>query len=314
MAVLSSRLAVSGKLTLSGIYDYKVLPPAGSKVVEDKTLVASYSYNSATKELISYDTPDIAKMKADYIVKKGLAGAMFWELSGDKTGSDSLVRTTAQNMGGLDNTPNHIYYPYSQFDNIKNNLGLGGASASPTYVLPTSTSTPSSTRTSSSTSTSAVPTLGTSTLSTSSSSILSTSSSSTTTSSSATSTSTSSPAPTTSSAPTSNPITIPTPTTTTGAVSDTTTPTGTTTSIVWTPTPQPGDLCRALRLWDPAKAGTSYLLNLAYQMGLPCHRLHLGFNIGQYGSNSRRYDQPLDDYRTMLIELTHAPALHGFRI
>jgi GH18 family chitinase len=58
----------------SGIYDYKALPPAGATVTENKNLVSSYSYSSATKELISYDTPAITKMKAEYIVKKGLAG------------------------------------------------------------------------------------------------------------------------------------------------------------------------------------------------------------------------------------------------
>ncbi|CAE6500768.1 unnamed protein product [Rhizoctonia solani] len=197
----------------SGIYDYKALPPDGSEVVENTTMVSSYSYNPSTKELVSYDTPTIAKMKAQYIAKKGLAGGMFWELSGDKTGSDSLVRITAQNMGSLDNTPNHIYYPYSQFDNIKKNLGQGGASASPTYVPPTSTST--STRP--------------------------TASSTTTRSTTAT--------PTTSSSPVTTTITS-------GAPSTTVSATDATTSPVWTPTPQPGNLCDALRLWDSEKAYT----------------------------------------------------------
>ncbi|ELU39785.1 glycoside hydrolase family 18 and carbohydrate-binding module family 5 protein [Rhizoctonia solani AG-1 IA] len=202
----------------SGIYDYKALPPDGSEVVENTTMVSSYSYNPSTKELVSYDTPTIAKMKAQYIAKKGLAGGKFdrlpcCKLSGDKTGSDSLVRITAQNMGSLDNTPNHIYYPYSQFDNIKKNLGQGGASASPTYVPPTSTST--STRP--------------------------TASSTTTRSTTAT--------PTTSSSPVTTTITS-------GAPSTTVSATDATTSPVWTPTPQPGNLCDALRLWDSEKAYT----------------------------------------------------------
>ncbi|KAF8754684.1 glycosyl hydrolase 18 family [Rhizoctonia solani] len=176
----------------SGIYDYKALPPDGSEVVENTTMVSSYSYNPSTKELVSYDTPTIAKMKAQYIAKKGLAGGMFWELSGDKTGSDSLVRITAQNMGSLDNTPNHIYYPYSQFDNIKKNLGQGASS----------TTTRSTTAT-----------------------------------------------PTTSSSPVTTTITS-------GAPSTTVSATDATTSPVWTPTPQPGNLCDALRLWDSEKAYT----------------------------------------------------------
>jgi hypothetical protein len=154
---------------------------------------------------------------------------MFWELAGDKTGSDSLVRITAQNMGTLDNTPNHIYYPYSQFDNIKNNLGQGGASASPTVVVPTSTrtSTPTNTRTGTQTSTRATASTGAS----------------------------SGPNPT---IITSNPITAPAPSTpiSSDLPSSSYSATVPTTSPVWTPTPQPGDLCAALRIWDAAKAYT----------------------------------------------------------
>ena len=52
----------------------------------------------------------MVKQKSQYIADNGLAGAMFWELSGDKVGGDSLVGTTAGAFGGLDQTPNHIKY------------------------------------------------------------------------------------------------------------------------------------------------------------------------------------------------------------
>ncbi|KAG8725644.1 hypothetical protein FRC11_001784, partial [Ceratobasidium sp. 423] len=53
---------------------------------------------------------------------------MFWELSADKNGTDSLVWTAAKNMGKLDNTQNHLNYPGSQFDNVK--AGMKTASGS----------------------------------------------------------------------------------------------------------------------------------------------------------------------------------------
>jgi chitinase len=65
---------------------------------------------------------------------------MFWELSADKAGADNLVAISAANIGALDTTPNHIYYPYSQFDNIKNNMGTGPGTPN-TTVQPTSTTT-----------------------------------------------------------------------------------------------------------------------------------------------------------------------------
>lgn len=63
-----------------GVYDYKDLPFAGAVVTENMTDVASYSYDAATQELVSYDTPNIVAAKANYVVKNGLAGGMFWEV------------------------------------------------------------------------------------------------------------------------------------------------------------------------------------------------------------------------------------------
>ncbi|TFK70012.1 hypothetical protein BDN72DRAFT_943005 [Pluteus cervinus] len=113
--------------TEAGIYSYKVLPMAGAQVTENTTDVTSYSYDSSKKELVSYDTPNIVRAKSQYIVNKGLAGSMFWELSTDKTGGDSLVGTAAGVFGSLDTTPNHISYPNSKYDNLRNNFGGGGS-------------------------------------------------------------------------------------------------------------------------------------------------------------------------------------------
>lgn len=55
---------------------------AGAQVFENTTDVSSYSYDSAKKELVSYDTPNIVKIKTQYINSKGLGGSMFWEVSG----------------------------------------------------------------------------------------------------------------------------------------------------------------------------------------------------------------------------------------
>ncbi|KAG8759945.1 hypothetical protein FRC12_009648 [Ceratobasidium sp. 428] len=106
----------------AGVYDYKALPISGAKVTENSALGSSYSYDSAKKELVSYDTPNIIRQKAAYIKSKGLAGGMFWELSSDKTGADNLVAISAANIGALDTTQNHLNYPYSQFDNVKKGM------------------------------------------------------------------------------------------------------------------------------------------------------------------------------------------------
>ncbi|KAH8164499.1 hypothetical protein CIB48_g3755 [Xylaria polymorpha] len=107
----------------NGIWDYKVLPRSGTEVY-DSVAGASYSYDSATKELVSYDNVDMIKRKAAYIQSKGLAGSMFWEASGDRTDSGSLISAAFNALGGsssLDASQNLLSYPNSKYDNIKNN-------------------------------------------------------------------------------------------------------------------------------------------------------------------------------------------------
>jgi len=108
----------------AGIYSYSALPLAGASVSENTTDISSYSYDASKQELVSYDTPHIATLKAQYVVSNGMAGQMFWDLSTDKTGTpDSLVSTTAGVFGSLDQTLNHIDYPSSKWDNIRSNMG-----------------------------------------------------------------------------------------------------------------------------------------------------------------------------------------------
>ncbi|KAI0887872.1 glycoside hydrolase family 18 protein [Annulohypoxylon maeteangense] len=109
----------------AGVWDYKVLPRSGASEIYDDVAGATYSYDSSSKELISYDNVDMINKKIQYLQSKGLGGTMFWEASGDRTDSGSLIATAFNSQGGsgsLDSTQNLLSYPNSQYDNIKNNL------------------------------------------------------------------------------------------------------------------------------------------------------------------------------------------------
>lgn len=109
----------------AGVWDYKVLPKAGATEMYDDAAGASYSYDSSAKELICYDNVDMVKRKITYLKGKGLGGSMFWEASGDRTDSGSLIATSFNAQGGsgsLDSTQNCLSYPNSAYANIKANL------------------------------------------------------------------------------------------------------------------------------------------------------------------------------------------------
>ncbi|ROW11509.1 hypothetical protein VMCG_01553 [Cytospora schulzeri] len=110
----------SPRLKHPGLWLYRELPRAGATEIYDDVAKASYSYDNATRELISYDNVHSALEKKSYVFSRGLGGVVFWEGSGDRNGSDSLVTTLATAMGDLNNQENLLSYPTSQYDNIRN--------------------------------------------------------------------------------------------------------------------------------------------------------------------------------------------------
>ncbi|KZV88832.1 hypothetical protein EXIGLDRAFT_838946 [Exidia glandulosa HHB12029] len=106
-------------------------------LINDGEAGGAYFFNDSSGKFLSYDVPEVTRLKADYIIRKNLAGAMFWELSGDQEGDKSLVWNSAdafRKSGQLDDSPNHLYYPGSRFSNVRQ------AAAQPSGTLPSSTS------------------------------------------------------------------------------------------------------------------------------------------------------------------------------
>ncbi|KAM0573071.1 Endochitinase 1 [Verticillium nonalfalfae] len=105
-----------------GTLTYKYLPLPGAKVEFDPIAQGTYSYDSKTRQLYSFDDIKSAGVKTDYLQFRGLGGAMYWEASGDKTGDESIVSYVAKKIG-LEKSQNLVWYPVSQYDNIRGNLG-----------------------------------------------------------------------------------------------------------------------------------------------------------------------------------------------
>jgi|GEM_PF-2065778 len=76
-----------GQSGLTGVFDYKDLKNNYEGKGYTKTFHAeakeAYLYSPSTKIWIAYDDAQSMGAKADYILSKGLGGAMAWELSGD---------------------------------------------------------------------------------------------------------------------------------------------------------------------------------------------------------------------------------------
>lgn len=112
----------------NGVWDYKALPRPDSEEKSCERLGAGSCYNAAQRKMVSYDTPDVARMKVNYIKANGLGGGMWWELSGDRPVSDegSLVRVTVEGLGGceaLEKEENLLDYPISKWENLRNGFG-----------------------------------------------------------------------------------------------------------------------------------------------------------------------------------------------
>ncbi|KAI9480938.1 MAG: chitinase [Benjaminiella poitrasii] len=109
-----------------GLFDYKDLPKQNAKEYIDKSKGASWSYDETSREFITYDTPAVVTMKCEYIKKRRLGGAMFWELSADVksnsndvSSSRSLLNSAFISLGDKLNTiENHVIFPLSEYKNI----------------------------------------------------------------------------------------------------------------------------------------------------------------------------------------------------
>ena len=113
-----------GSLGTAAVWRYCDLPVPGynARVVNVPRVGGSYSYDAKRKYLISYDTPEIAALKAEYTQCMGLAGTAWWEVSQDRTDNLSLISTTVNQYGGcaaLDQSENNLNYPTSVYENLK---------------------------------------------------------------------------------------------------------------------------------------------------------------------------------------------------
>ncbi|KAK3933431.1 hypothetical protein QBC46DRAFT_275731 [Diplogelasinospora grovesii] len=79
---------------------------------------ATYSYDPVSKELVSYDTVSSVQHKVGYIQSRRLGRGMFWEASGDRNDSSSLIAASFTALGEIDATLNLLSYPNSRYSTI----------------------------------------------------------------------------------------------------------------------------------------------------------------------------------------------------
>ena len=79
--------------------------------------------------MVSYDSPQAATQKVEYIKHMGLGGAMWWESSGDHPleSEESLIRVTVEGLGGyggrhMEQVENVLGYPETRYDNLRGGM------------------------------------------------------------------------------------------------------------------------------------------------------------------------------------------------
>ncbi|KAF2862138.1 glycoside hydrolase family 18 protein [Piedraia hortae CBS 480.64] len=107
-----------------GVWDYKALPRPGAQVHHDKDAIAAWSHDPSSRLMVSYDTPEVASQKVDYVKKNGLGGGMWWETSGDLPVTDekSLIRVVVDGLGNMEQSENCLEYPQSKYDNLREGM------------------------------------------------------------------------------------------------------------------------------------------------------------------------------------------------
>lgn len=78
-----------------GVYDYKNVSQLDPAMQVDGAASAAWSYDKVQRLMISLETPAVTKAKAAQIMSQRLGGAMWWEVSGDKRGNESLILTVS---------------------------------------------------------------------------------------------------------------------------------------------------------------------------------------------------------------------------
>lgn len=111
-----------------GVWDLRDLPRPDSQVTADAVMAGAGCYEPQSRNWTSFDSPQVAAAKAQFIRGEGLAGAMYWELSGDYRSDDPsgqkppMVPGVASILGPLDQSPNCISYPFSKWGNLRQGL------------------------------------------------------------------------------------------------------------------------------------------------------------------------------------------------
>lgn len=86
--------------------DYNRLPPDGYIEVSNTNIGAAYAHSGPNQQkgIVVYDTPEISRLKARYVVTNGLGGGMWWDSKGDTLIADtnrSLVYNFVDELGGI---------------------------------------------------------------------------------------------------------------------------------------------------------------------------------------------------------------------
>jgi len=88
-------------------------------VVHDGAVGVTFGYGKATREMVSFDIVKMVQGKVEWLKERGMGGSMFWEAAMDRRDEGSLIATSYEASGDVDESSYWVGCEGCVHDNVR---------------------------------------------------------------------------------------------------------------------------------------------------------------------------------------------------